>query len=152
MQCVPISVLGRDYSELEHASSTPDANCGKGARRSDRNEFTQNCLGRKRRIRLPGKTDLAVCVLLARRESRSRLERPRRLGGRANRTCSARDVVAWSNFYISIWRDGKSPANYGPRARRVMNTVVGWATAKSAAASCGADHDRLPACTVEPRR
>src|SRR5271166_3317839 len=70
----------------------------------------------------------------ARRESHSRLGRPRRRGGRARPTCSARDVVALSTLYISMFRSGVSPAGSGLRMRRLMSTVVGWATARSCVA------------------
>src|SRR5208337_2358193 len=42
-----------------------------------------------------------------------------------------------------LWRDGVSPVSSGSQARQVKTAVVGWATAESPAAGCGADHDRM---------
>jgi len=42
-----------------------------------------------------------------------------------------------------MWRDRVFPASYGAQTRRVKTTVVGWATAESPAAGCGAVHDRM---------
>jgi hypothetical protein len=51
--------------------------------------------------------------------------------------------LASSAFYINIWRGGGSPGTFSMRTRRLMNTFVCWATARSPVAGCGADHDRL---------
>ncbi len=42
-----------------------------------------------------------------------------------------------------MWRDRVFPASSGAQTRRVKTTVVGWATAESPAAGCGAVHDRM---------
>ena len=42
-----------------------------------------------------------------------------------------------------MWRGGVSPVGSGARTRPVKGIVVGWATAESPAAGCGADHDRM---------
>ncbi len=42
-----------------------------------------------------------------------------------------------------LWRDDISPVSSEAQARQVKTAVVGWATAESPAAGCGADHDRM---------
>ena len=41
-----------------------------------------------------------------------------------------------------LWRDDISPVSSEAQARQVKTAVVGWATAESPAAGCGADHDK----------
>jgi hypothetical protein len=56
---------------------------------------------------------------------------------------------ARSNVGRGVWGGGMSPIGSGARTRRVKGIVVGWATAESRAAGCGAGRDRM---TSVPRR
>jgi len=73
----------------------------------------------------------------------ARLRQPCRRGRRGHSKCSARNVVALSFSYFDMWRFAVSPASSVPRTKLLMNTVVGWATARSPATGYGAGHDRL---------
>ena len=42
-----------------------------------------------------------------------------------------------------MWRSGMSPIGSGARTRPVKGVAVGWATAESPAADCGAGRDRM---------
>jgi len=50
---------------------------------------------------------------------------------------------ARSDVGRGMWRGGMSPIGSGARTRPVKGVVVGWATAESPAASCGAGRDRM---------
>ena len=58
-------------------------------------------------------------------------------------TCSVPTVSRGVDPCSGMWRDRVFPASYGAQTRRVKTTVVGWATAESPAAGCGAVHDRM---------
>jgi len=42
-----------------------------------------------------------------------------------------------------MWRGGMSPIGSGARTRPVKGVAVGWTTAESPAAGCGAGRDRM---------
>ena len=50
---------------------------------------------------------------------------------------------ARSDVERGMWRGGMSPIGSGARTRPVKGVVVGWATAESSAAGCGAGRDRM---------